>query len=255
MPHLGIGLGLGMQKAGGAGVVGYSAPATNFNKATPDYLTRGGNFTGLSDGGEGTISFWPRPDEDASILRIFQGAGGRVDVQRRNDNRVHVKIKDTGGAFDVDLRSISAVFTVINGYHHVMASWKLSTDAKHLYTDDVSDLNAIVDPLGAGPLDYTAADYAVGADVAGGDPFNGCFSELWFDDSYIDLSVEANRRKFITAAGRPVNLGSIGQGPTGSQPILFLTGSGTPFVTNLGSGGGMTDNGAVSACSSTPPDT
>ena len=54
--------------------------------------------------------------------------------------------------------------------------------------------------------------------------------------------MKENRRKFISAAGRPVNLGANGSGPTGNQPIIYCpTGDGT---NNLGYGGNFSANGS-----------
>jgi len=54
---------------------------------------------------------------------------------------------------------------------------------------------------------------------------------------YIDFSVEENRRKFISAAGTPVNLGSSGELPTGNQPAFYLDGGAS--MQNLGYGGSL----------------
>lgn len=47
-------------------------------------------------------------------------------------------------------------------------------------------------------------------------------SDLWFDDSFIDFDVEANRRKFVSASGEPVRLGTNGELPTGAAPLIFM---------------------------------
>lgn len=70
--------------------------------------------------------------------------------------------------------------------------------------------------------------------------------DLWemIPTSFIDLSVAANRRKFINSNLTPVNLGSNGQNPFGSAPPLFLTAPSAPtdIATNYGSGGSFTIN-------------
>jgi hypothetical protein len=67
-----------------------------------------------------------------------------------------------------------------------------------------------------------------------------------------DLSVEANRRKFITACKSAVLLGATGSKPTGTAPILFQSGATEAWHTNKGTGGGFTENGALSTASSKP---
>ena len=69
------------------------------------------------------------------------------------------------------------------------------------------------------------------------------FADLWWEApvSFVDLSVVANRRKFIDNHLSPVDLGSAGQNPFGSSPPIFLTvpsmGVPTDIQTNFGTGG------------------
>ncbi len=60
----------------------------------------------------------------------------------------------------------------------------------------------------------------------------------------LDLSITANRRKFIDGSGKPVSLGADGSIPTGTAPAIFLSipHGGTPanFANNLGTGGNFT---------------
>ena len=69
-------------------------------------------------------------------------------------------------------------------------------------------------------------------------------SDYWagITPSFIDLTIASNRQKFITILNAPVDLGPVGEYPTGSQPAVFLhqpAGSSNPddFAINLGSGG------------------
>ena len=69
----------------------------------------------------------------------------------------------------------------------------------------------------------------------------GDLGDLWFEDGlYIDLSVEANLRKFIGAYGNPVDLGADGSTPNTTAPIVYLGRDIATFHTNLGTGGGFT---------------
>jgi hypothetical protein len=77
-------------------------------------------------------------------------------------------------------------------------------------------------------------------------------ADLWYAPGvYIDFSVEMNRRKFISAAGKPVDLGSSGQRPTGSAPLVLLSGATEGWHINKGTGGGFIENGALTTA--TPP--
>lgn len=66
-------------------------------------------------------------------------------------------------------------------------------------------------------------------------------AELWWDTTFIDWTVAANRQKFHTtdlAALRyaPVSLGKQGQLPTGSRPKLYLSGTPKQFKINRATG-------------------
>jgi hypothetical protein len=60
------------------------------------------------------------------------------------------------------------------------------------------------------------------------------FYDYWVDDSYIDLDVEANRRKFITAGNTSVNLGNNGQLVNGTSPQLYFGGASSSWLNNKG---------------------
>ena len=68
-----------------------------------------------------------------------------------------------------------------------------------------------------------------------------------FDDTYIDLSVVANREKFILD-GAPVDPGSDGATAVGASPLIYLNQNTlSTWHTNAGTGGGFTENGALTA--------
>jgi hypothetical protein len=93
--------------------------------------------------------------------------------------------------------------------------------------------------------------------VGGGTTGEAIVADLWFANttSFVDLTVMANRRKFIAYDGGAQQLGSDGSSPFGTQPPVFLTSNGTPssFGTNAGRGGpfGIT-GGTLTAGGSAP---
>lgn len=68
--------------------------------------------------------------------------------------------------------------------------------------------------------------------------------DAWISNtpSFVDLSVTANRRKFISSTYTPVDLGDTGMLPFGYQPALYMSirpgGVATDILTNRGVGGG-----------------
>ena len=78
-------------------------------------------------------------------------------------------------------------------------------------------------------------------------------AELWYAPGvYIDLSVVANQRKFRTAAGKPAYLGPTGAIPTGTDPLVYMSGVTATWKTNKGTGGGFTEHGALADAGTTP---
>ena len=75
-------------------------------------------------------------------------------------------------------------------------------------------------------------------------------ADFYFNPTtYIDLSVTANRRKFISASLHPVDRGATGSIPTGTAPIMYQSGAVASWQTNKGTGGGFTLTGALTASS------
>jgi len=95
---------------------------------------------------------------------------------------------------------------------------------------------------------------SITAQVNGNTKTDSDVAELWVDNSFIDFTVESNRRKFISASGKPVDLGSDGSAPTSSAPLVFLSGDTGTWHTNKGSGGGFTENGEITTASTSPSD-
>jgi hypothetical protein len=82
-------------------------------------------------------------------------------------------------------------------------------------------------------------------------------ADLWFSPTpgFVDLTVESNRRNFLSVAGGAQNLGADGSAPFGVTPPVFLTSSGTPasFATNNGRGGALTASGGTLAAGASNP--
>ncbi|WP_192246072.1 hypothetical protein [Mesorhizobium silamurunense] len=84
---------------------------------------------------------------------------------------------------------------------------------------------------------------------------SGDFADIWFaPGQFIDFSVEANRRKFVDASGKPVYLGANGEMPTGTAPAVFFSGDATGFATNKGTGGAFTLTGSLTNATTSPSD-
>lgn len=249
-------------KGGGAGVVktraasaAYVATASDWD-GTADSAVRGADLTGISDGKAGTFSGWVRIDGgDGSQLTVLHigTTGGSLGwyIIRSSGNRFIMQGRNAAGA--TRLVRVTTPFYVAGAtWYHILASWDLAGPTAHFYVNDAVpafDTSTTTDDT----LDYTRGNVGLSTNDTGSpaNRFNGCLSEIFFHTTYIDLSVEANRRKFISATGKPVNLGATGSTPLGVQPLVYQK---TGTQTNSGSGGNFTLTGALTACSSSPSD-
>lgn len=243
---------------------GYSNyTAVDFD-GTNDWLTRGGVYTGLTDGSQGIMSFWFRIDGGDGTTRKFSqnSSGGKFDVGLITSNVIRIQLRDATAAL-VLLYDSTTTFTAGATWHHVVASWDTNFSAGNklikVMVDGVQDTGSVTDGSIAFSIDYATAitEYAIASNGAslGTQLFSGCLSEFYFTNTYLDVSQAGNLAKFYSG-GKPVNLGANGSTPTGVQPIVFLhvasSGAASDFGTNLGSGGGMTITGSLDLCSTAP---
>lgn len=232
---------------------------------TGSYVYHTGPLTGAADSKKGIFSGWVRIDNagvsSKEILSLYPPAGALPGSLFR------FEILLSGGKFAIASANLTAgsIFTLqtVSSYSagatwlHILASWDTGNNLKHLYVSDVSDLSAPLFTNNA--LDYTSTNltWRVGSAVNSAF-FDGCIAELYFNAAeYMDLSVEANRRKFISAGGKPVSLGPNGAAPTGNTPAIYLgigAGQASDFAINKGSGGNFTIQPPLPLSSTNPSD-
>lgn len=202
---------------------------------TDDYLTRDADLTGATDSQSGIVSVaFTMADTSGAAMRVFSGAAGRFTLTVNTTGYATIFGRNAAGTVILYLQSTVAVDD--GNSHHVMASWNLSTQTAHLYVDGTEALagNAI---LTNDTIDYTDGDFAVGAYPTGANKMTGTIESIYVNEGvYLDLSQSANRVKFYDNG--PADLGADGSTPTGSSPILYMTG-----VTNAGTGGAFTAHG------------
>lgn len=124
---------------------------------------------------------------------------------------------------------------------HVLASVDAPNNRMQIYLNDApvafTPIWFNTDPIGRPPGQILQLNGSVPGFI------NSCLGNVWFSSqaSFTDLSVTANRRKFINADLTPADVGSNGQTPFGSPPPVFLHcavgGAAADFVANLGTGG------------------
>lgn len=229
------------------GCAAYTPNSVNFNGST--YICH--PTVGPAASKQWSFSGWFRRTNLGTWNVIFGTSypttpDNSIDIM--DDNRLLIGGQKTaGGAYILHIESTGTINDT--NWHHLMFSVDLSNVAKrHVYLDG--------SPLAVTYFQYTN-DFIDFSSYAGfgencptsalqGIPFYGDMADMWMDfDTYIDLSVAANREKFITSAVKPVYLGANGQYPTGTSPEIYLTGATASWETNKGASGGFTENGAL----------
>lgn len=216
-----------------------------------NFLTRGAALSGVSNSKVGLISGWIKVPSSASgsSLVIFSDSINDFYLLHLATSGL---LRIVGEGLITDALQINSTVSIsYDQWVHFLASWDLVADDVKLYIDDI---DRTVDTISNNDdITYSdASDFQIGsfATGAGSFIFENDISELYINtDEYLDLSVEANRRKFISASGKPVNLGHNGWIPTGTAPIVYLNNPFDSFGTNKGSGGNFTETGTLTDAS------
>lgn len=222
--------------------------ATDFDGST-DYFLRGGGLTGAADGRVGLASVWVRPDAVGASHYIITNTNSRVQLLL-NTNKLELQLRNPSNT--IVSRVLSATNLSTGSWQHLLVAWDTDAQRLQMYVDDADDADTPTHNS-TDDIDYTVADWSVGASTGGLANLNGCISELYFNSAEtLDISTTANRRKFVSADLKAVNLGANGSTPTGTAPIVYLPNVFSSFGTNAGTGGNFTDQGSVAACADAP---
>lgn len=240
--------------------VTYPIDSADFD-GTNDNLARAAALTGAASSKKGIFSAWVRLDgANADTRQIIQANGGGLGIRFLTTNAFRITIFSVPSPSYFTALEIgtAATFTSSSTWRHLLASWDLSVPgAVHLYVNDVSDLtvNAAIDAN----LNYTTTNWFVGGTDVYFGWMHGAMADVYFaPGQYLDFSDAANRRKFISTSGKPVDLGATGSTPTGTAPLIHHhladAEAVANFATNRGTGGTFTLTGTLDTGSTSPSD-
>lgn len=222
---------------------------------TNDYMLRGADLTGIADGKSGMLSFWYRVDGGNGALRyILENSSFGFQLVQSVDNKFYLYGENSASTLIMEMNSSAHVAGA--SWLHILAAWDLAAGVQQLYVADVSDVVVSVNTNDT--IDYAGSvNWSVGAQPDGTFKASGCLAEFYFaPNQYLDFSDVNNRRKFISAAGKPVHLGVDGSLPTGTAPIVYLHLSDgeavANFATNRGTGGNFTITGTLDTATTSP---
>ena len=219
---------------------------------TNDWLKKTSDLTSNADGKLGIISVWLKFDSGHTGNRSHIYQAQNFDFEKSLDDKIRISAYNSSSATKLDMITTQAL-TDADGWFHVLASWDLGNSIIDIFINDANDTNETLNL--DDNIDYTRTLHYVGVDTTETDQrVEGDMAQLYVSHEFLNFNTASNRRKFITAAGKPVDLGADGATPTGTAPIIFLDGATATWHTNKGSGGGFTEVGALTDASSSPTD-
>lgn len=231
----------------GVGTPPYIPSGVEFD--TNDYLSISSELSGVTTGTQGTMSFWARTNDiDSRQQVVGSETNSFFDILHEEAfNTLRVQFSDGIGANLLDLRT----GPLQSQWKHYLISFDLTNTAnRHVYINGAVASATWLNYVTTGTIDYVGSSgMLIGARspiLTSDRRLNGSIADFWIDfDTYLDLSDPNIRAKFIDANGFPVDLGSDGSRPTGSAPDIYLSGDTATWHTNDGTGGGFTENGAL----------
>ena len=214
------------------------ADAIDFDGVT-DYLSRSSDLVGNADGKAFTFSCWVWRS-GAGYVRMYRvdGAALRVRVEC-DESQTLVMARDSGGNNILYMDGAAGLLPK-DTWTHVLISVDLTNTAnRHFYVNDVNLTSSVSWSVYSNTnINFTGALPVVGG--GDGSANKRRLAHVFLAYEYVDLSVEANRRLFITADRKPA------ANQSALNPILYL-----PLLDptqpgkNLGTGGGFALNGVV----------
>jgi hypothetical protein len=222
---------------------------------TNDNLNTGAaDLTSNADSKVGILSFWIKPQTgtDGTNRRVYTSQAGVCTWSISTTNKLNI---NCGSSLDMtSTRSI----TESDGWTHVLAAWDVANSYAEMWIDDVDD-NPTVGTLANTTIDYTRSGHWLFSDTTDGTRIKADIFDFYFNNAeWLNINLKAVRRKFITSAGKPANLGADGSTPTGNDPIVFLhiddAEAAANFAVNAGYGGNFTVVGTLSTAATSPVD-
>ena len=243
----------------------YTPGAVEFD-GTNDVMSRSTDFTGNAASQVGTLSFWYLPSTGSGFTEYVYastGAGGVINyvAQLAASSALELLFLSSTGGTVVNLGS-TVLVTSTGGWRHIAAAFDMaSTGKSHLYIDGVDAKSSTSSQSTALTCAWAQNGHHVGGvDAAStGNRLAGRLADFYLNTAaFIDISASSNLLLFRSAAGKPVDLGSSGQTPTGSAPTFFFThvagATASDFATNRAGNGNMTITGALTESTSSPSD-
>jgi hypothetical protein len=237
--------------------------------APPSFTARGAAFDGstyysndaisVAAGTQGIMSLWFQNrravwNTPAGDRVIFFQVGGTtaIELSIASSGRMTFGLYQDGTGSDT-WTSPTSTFAV-NTWYHILWAWDWAASRFQIYINGVAQTTSGYSFSGATKFIMSGDNLTrigVGTRTAGASVMLGDIGHFFLDtNSTLDLSVTANREKFVLA-GAPVDLGADGSTPLGAQPEYYYDGAGSAWD-NQGTAGTVAVTGALTASSTAP---
>jgi hypothetical protein len=218
----------GVVARSGRGPNQYNAYYNTFT-SYPSYLQKD-SVTTIADSKTFTFHCVCKPTTtgQSMLFHIYDyDTGGTIFQIYTNSNRFYI-YGQSGGS--VIISASSPAILAINRNFTIDVSIDMSNTAKRFVYINGQAVTMTWTVYNNSALSYFGSySFNVGGQNNGSGSatniFLGQIGDLWFNTSYIDLSVPTNLSKFVTGTGidaLPVRLGATGELPTGSTPYIYL---------------------------------
>lgn len=227
-----------------------------------DYLRRGSQLNGVTDGKTSTVSFWINMDagdgSSGPIFRIALGADDRFIVARGDSNTIRIIGDSPGGTTMLDITGSTPITAAGTGwggsgwYHIFICINTTSEAATKIYVNGVPETVTYTTLDGSLALDLapTSARITIGANSqsTATNHLNGALAEFVYFDTYHDIPAS------FYSGTSPADIGATGSVPTGAAPDIYLSrvGGGNSWVSDSsGNGNDFVATGTIET--TTPP--
>lgn len=250
----------GVVARSGRGPNQYNAPYSNFD-GIDNMLARSSTPSGLVDGKQFTFqcAFIPNNIASNNTIISFSTVGNqRFAIWHNNDGQLTLFGRNSSGTTILNATVTNPTFIIGRNYVVTVSVDLADFDKKHIYINGVAATTVSWNTYTNDNIDFAFTaepTYNIGCANDILNFFNGRLGALWFTTTYIDLSVAANRAKFVAGTGinaAPADLGATGELPTGTSAIIYLPLYGNLPSKNYGTGGDIAQFGGIFAGSRGP---
>jgi hypothetical protein len=250
----------------------YTANAISFNGST-SIVYKNAALTNTSNGQNGTISFWFNSSDltnDQIIFGISNTTAlttsprfavyltSKGTAANTTNSTIRIVGRNSSNTLLLDMSSNTRNKIFANNWYHVLASWNLSNTSRCvIFLNDVNSSNlSTVSNTGQANIDYIASNVYVSGTPAGNNRFLGCLSEIWFSNTFFDVTNTTIQSYFSGANGslRPSYLGPSGNVGTSVIPAIYLKSNSTYANVNSGRGGDFVFANNITKCTTSPSD-